>query len=87
MLHAAAALQRRLARLPARLDRCRRSAPLIATLLLATFGSGYAVGAYLVVCGLVSVVVVRFLPDYTNRDISEEHAATLSPATARPAIG
>ena len=62
-------------------------APLIATLLLATFGSGYAVGVYLVLCGLVSVVVVRFLPDYTNRDISEEHAATLSPATARTAVG
>jgi metabolite-proton symporter len=62
-------------------------APLIATLLLATFGSGYAVGVYLVLCGLVSAVVVRFLPDYTNRDISEEHAATLSPATARTAIG
>ena len=61
-------------------------APLIATALLATFGSGYAVGVYLVLCGLVSVVVVMFLPDYTNRDISEEHAATLRPATARTAI-
>ncbi len=34
-------------------------APLIVTLLMATFGSGYAVGVYLVLCGLVSVVVVR----------------------------
>jgi hypothetical protein len=48
-------------------------APLIATALLARFGSGYAVALYILFCALVSIVSTSFLPDYTNRDISAEH--------------
>jgi MFS family permease len=49
-------------------------APLIATALLAAYGSGYAIALYILFCAIVSVVSTAMLPDYTNRDISEEHA-------------
>jgi MFS family permease len=49
-------------------------APLIATALLAAYGSGYAIALYNLFCAIVSVVSTAMLPDYTNRDISEEHA-------------
>ena len=49
-------------------------APLIATALLAAFGSGYPIAGYIFLCAVVSVVATLFLPDYTNRDISEEHS-------------
>jgi len=49
-------------------------APLIATALLAATGSGYAIAAYILFCAIVSVIAVAMMPDYTNRDISEEHA-------------
>jgi MFS family permease len=49
-------------------------APLIATALLAAYGSGYAVAVYILICAAVSVVSTMMLPDYTNRDISAEHA-------------
>jgi MFS family permease len=49
-------------------------APLIATALLAMYGSGYAIAAYILFCAIVSIVSTAMLPDYTNRDISEEHA-------------
>ncbi|KWV52849.1 MFS transporter [Bradyrhizobium macuxiense] len=49
-------------------------APLIATALLASFGSGYAIAAYILFCAVVSIIATAMLPDYTNRDISEEHA-------------
>jgi MFS family permease len=55
-------------------------APLIATALLAAFGSGYPIAVYIFLCAIVSVVATLFLPDYTNRDISEEHSK------ARPAV-
>lgn len=48
-------------------------APLIATALLAAFGSGYAVAAYILFCAIVSIVATSLLPDYTNRDISGEY--------------
>jgi len=54
---------------------------LIATALFLKFNSGHPVGLYICACGVVSMVVVLFLRDYTNRDISEEHEATLRPAT------
>jgi MFS family permease len=50
-------------------------APLIATALLARFNSGYPIAAYLVLCALISIVTTAMLPDYTNRDISQEHDA------------
>ena len=43
-------------------------APLIATALLAEFGSGYAVAMYILFCVIVGIVSTSFLPDYTNRD-------------------
>jgi MFS family permease len=48
-------------------------APLIATALLAAFGSGYMIALYILICAIVSIVATTMLPDYTNRDISEEH--------------
>jgi MFS family permease len=49
-------------------------APLIATALLAATGSGYAIAFYILFCAIVSLTATAFLPDYTNRDISAEHA-------------
>lgn len=49
-------------------------APLIATALLAATGSGYAIAAYIAACAVVSIVATVMMPDYTNRDISQEHA-------------
>jgi MFS family permease len=49
-------------------------APLIATALLAAYGSGYVIAGYILFCAIVSIVSTAMLPDYTNKDISEEHA-------------
>jgi MFS family permease len=49
-------------------------APLIATALLAAYGSGYAIAGYILFCAIVSIVSTAMLPDHTNKDISEEHA-------------
>ena len=61
-------------------------APLIATALLASTGSGYPVAIYIAVCAVVSITSTIFLPDYTNRDISQEevYGAAVG-ATAIPA--
>jgi MFS family permease len=48
-------------------------APLIATALFAGFGSGYAIAFYILVCAISSFVSAALLPDYTNRDISQEY--------------
>ncbi|HWA13674.1 MAG TPA: MFS transporter [Burkholderiales bacterium] len=48
-------------------------APLIAATLFATFGSGYAIAAYIAACALASLVATAMLKDYTNRDISKEY--------------
>jgi len=47
-------------------------APIIATALLAAYGSGYVIGGYIAICAIVSIVATVLMPDYTNRDISEE---------------
>jgi MFS family permease len=47
-------------------------APLIATALLAAFGSGYVIAVYILFCAVVSIVATLLMPDYTNQDISEE---------------
>jgi MFS family permease len=49
-------------------------APLIATALLAAYGSGYVIAAYIALCAVVSIIATVMMPDHTNRDISEEHA-------------
>jgi len=48
-------------------------APLIATALLAWTGSGYAIAGYIALCAIVSIIATLMMPDYTNRDISQEH--------------
>ena len=47
-------------------------APIIATALLAWTGSGYAVAWYVLLSCIISIAATIPLPDYTNRDISEE---------------
>ena len=54
-------------------------APLIATALFAATGSGYSVAIYILICAVVSVSATVFLPDYTNRDISQEGAYGAAP--------
>jgi MFS family permease len=49
-------------------------APLIATALLAWTGSGYAISAYIAACAIISIIATALMPDYTDRDISQEHA-------------
>jgi MFS family permease len=57
-------------------------APLIATALFAAFQSGYAVACYILFCAIVSIGATAFLPDYTNRDISQEHDFKSAASTA-----
>ena len=47
-------------------------APLIATALFAATGSGYAVALYVLFTAIVSISATAFLPDFTNRDISQD---------------
>ncbi len=49
-------------------------APIIATALLAWTGSGYAVALYIFLRAVISIAATLPLPDYTNRDISQEIA-------------
>jgi MFS family permease len=58
-------------------------APLIATALFAGFGSGYAIALYILFCALISFAAAALLPDYTNRDISQEYDRAEG-LTARP---
>ena len=46
---------------------------MIATALLAATGSGYAIALYILFCAVVSIIATALMPDYTNKDISEEH--------------
>ena len=48
-------------------------APLIATALFAAYHSGYAIALYILACAVVSFVATALLPDYTNRDVSQEY--------------
>jgi MFS family permease len=64
-------------------------APIIATALLAATHSGYSVAIYIFITAVVSVVATAFLPDYTNRDISQVQAyggEAAEPLAARPAL-
>jgi MFS family permease len=49
-------------------------APIIATALFAWTGSGYAVAGYILFTAIVSIAATIPLPDYTNKDISQEIA-------------
>ncbi len=57
-------------------------APLIATALFAAYQSGYVVALYILFCAIVSITATAFLPDYTNRDISQEHDIAPAASTA-----
>jgi MFS family permease len=48
-------------------------APLIATALLAATGSGYTIAVYIAFCAVVTIIATAMMPDYTGKDISEEH--------------
>jgi MFS family permease len=48
-------------------------APIIATALLAWTGSGYSIAWYILACSVVTIIATVLMPDYTNRDISQEH--------------
>jgi len=63
-------------------------APIIATALFAATGSGYPVAIYIAVCAVVSAGSTLFLPDYTNRDISQEdsYVAGGAPQPARAEV-
>jgi MFS family permease len=61
-------------------------APLIATALLARTGSGFSVAIYVAACAIVSVTATAFLPDYTNRDISQEAVYDRPPAVRRARV-
>ena len=54
-------------------------APLIATALFARYQSGYAIAWYILLCAAISLASAAALPDYTNRDISAEYRARLTP--------
>ena len=47
--------------------------PFIATALFATFASSFPIALYILGCGLIGLVSVSLLTDYTNRDISQEY--------------
>jgi MFS family permease len=47
-------------------------APLVATALFAAYGSAYAIASYILLSVIISIAATALLPDYTNRDISEE---------------
>jgi MFS family permease len=49
-------------------------APMIAAALLAWTGSGYAIACYIAVAAIVTIIATVLMPDYTNKDISQEHA-------------
>jgi hypothetical protein len=48
-------------------------APLIATALLALTGSGYAIGGYIAVTAVISIIATLLMPDHTSKDISHEY--------------
>ena len=79
-LHAPPALQRLFNWPPAVVS--NSPAPLIATALLAMLGSSYMIAAYILFCAIVSIISTALLPDYANRDISEEFARQVAPAAA-----
>jgi MFS family permease len=49
-------------------------APMIAAALLAWTGSGYAIACYIAVAAIITIIATALMPDYTNKDISQEHA-------------
>jgi len=48
-------------------------APIIATALLATYHTGYAVAVYIAVCAVIGISAAALMPDHTGKDISTEY--------------
>jgi metabolite-proton symporter len=48
-------------------------APLIAAWLLQQYGSGYAIASFIAVCGIISLIALSFMKDYTGEDIALEY--------------
>jgi MFS family permease len=46
--------------------------PLIATWLLATYGSGASIALFVLACAVISLGATALLPDYTNKDLSTD---------------
>jgi hypothetical protein len=65
-IHAAAALQRRLDRLSARLDIAGGPAPFVSTYLFSTYKSAIPIGIYVCVCAAISICAALPLPDQTR---------------------
>ena len=42
--------------------------------MLAWTGSGYTLAWYIAACAVVTIIATVLMPDYTNKDISLEHA-------------
>jgi len=57
-------------------------APLIAAALFAHYHTGYAIAWYIAGCGVLSIVATLLLPDYTNRDVSQEYDQRVTGAAA-----
>ena len=68
-----AALQRRVARISARLRHRRRPGAADRHLALRPYHSGYAIAVYIAVCAVVSVIASAMMPDYTGKDVSMEY--------------
>ena len=49
-------------------------APIIATALLAAYGSGYVIAGYIAITAIISIIATALMSDYTGQDISEESA-------------
>jgi MFS family permease len=47
-------------------------APFISTWLFATYSSTVPIGIYVTICAIISIGATLMLPDYTNKDISED---------------
>ena len=55
-------------------------APLIAAALFAHFQTGYAIAWYIAGCAVLSLISTALLPDYTNKDISQERFLSHAPS-------
>jgi MFS family permease len=51
-------------------------APIIATVLLARYHSGYAIAIFIAVCAVISLVSASLMPDHTGKNISAEYDDT-----------
>ena len=75
-LHAAAALQRRFARLPARLGHRRRSVAVHRDVAVCHLSSrAFRSPSTSWLCAIIGIVATALLTDYTNKDISDEYEA------------